>query len=56
MHDSMYTAVLDNIKRVKNEGIIFVEPKKEEGKAKFPNIHDITLQCLRETSTGKLVG
>lgn len=56
MHDSMYTAVLDNIKRVKNEGIVFVEPKREEGKAKFPNIHDITLQCLRETSNGKLSG
>lgn len=56
MHDSMYEAVLDNIKRVKNEGIVFVEPKREEGKAKFPNIHDITLQCLRETSNGKLSG
>ena len=56
MHDSMYAAVLDNIKRVKNEGIVFVEPKREEGKAKFPNIHDITLQCLRETSNGKLSG
>jgi len=56
MHDSMYAAVLDNIKRVKNEGIVFVEPKREEEKAKFPNIHDITLQCLRETSNGKLSG
>ena len=38
MHDSMYKAVLDNIKKIKNEGIVFVEPKREEGKAKFPNI------------------
>jgi phosphopantothenoylcysteine decarboxylase/phosphopantothenate--cysteine ligase len=56
MHDSMYTAVGDNIKKVKDEGIVLVEPKKEEGKAKFPNINDITLQCLRETSDGKLTG
>jgi phosphopantothenoylcysteine decarboxylase/phosphopantothenate--cysteine ligase len=52
----MYTAVGDNIKKVKDEGIVLVEPKKEEGKAKFPNINDITLQCLRETSDGKLTG
>ena len=56
MHDSMYNAVLDNIKILKNEGIVFLEPKKEEGKAKFPSIHDITLQTLRETSQGKLKG
>jgi phosphopantothenoylcysteine decarboxylase/phosphopantothenate--cysteine ligase len=56
MHDSMYTAVLDNIKKAKDEGIVFIEPKKEEGKAKFPNIHDITLQSLRETSEGKFIG
>jgi phosphopantothenoylcysteine decarboxylase / phosphopantothenate---cysteine ligase len=56
MHDSMYKAVSENIQRVKNEGIIFIEPKREEGKAKFPNIQDITLQSLRETSEGKLRG
>ena len=48
MHESMYTAVEGNIQRLKDEGIVFLEPKKEEGKAKFPDIHDITLQALRE--------
>lgn len=48
MHESMYTAVEGNIKKLKDEGTVFLEPKKEEGKAKFPDIHDITLQTLRE--------
>lgn len=56
MHESMYKAVSQNIARLKEEGIIFLEPKREEGKAKFPNIHDIVLQALRETSKGKLKG
>ena len=38
------------------KGIIFIDPKREEGKAKFPSIQDITLQTLRETSEGKLRG
>ena len=54
MHDSMYNAVSDNIEILKKDGIVFLEPKKEEDKAKFPSIHDITLQTLRETSEGKL--
>jgi len=56
MHDSMYKTISENIQRVKDDGIIFLNPKMEEGKAKFPNIHDITLQSLRETSTGQLKG
>jgi phosphopantothenoylcysteine decarboxylase / phosphopantothenate---cysteine ligase len=56
MHDSMYKAISENIQRVKDDGIIFLNPKMEEGKAKFPSIHDITLQALRETSTGQLKG
>lgn len=58
MHESMYTAIKSNIRKIKAEcrGVTFVEPKKEEGKAKFPSIHDITLQALRETSAGKLKG
>ncbi len=56
MHDSMYRSISENIQKVKDEGIIFLEPKLEEGKAKFPNVHDITLQSLRETSEGKLKG
>ena len=56
MHDSMYKAVSENIEKCKDEGIIFIDPKREEGKAKFPSIQDITLQTLRETSEGKLKG
>lgn len=56
MHESMYKAVFDNVEKLKEEGIVFLEPKKEEGKAKFPSIHDITLQVLRETSKGTLRG
>ncbi len=56
MHDSMYRSISENIQKIKDEGITFLEPRLEEGKAKFPNIHDITLQSLRETSEGKLKG
>ncbi len=56
MHDSMYKAISKNIQTVKEEGVIFLKPKLEEGKAKFPNIHDITLQSLKETSEGCLMG
>jgi phosphopantothenoylcysteine decarboxylase/phosphopantothenate--cysteine ligase len=56
MHDSMYKTISENIQRVKDDGIIFLDPKMEEGKAKFPSIHDITLQSLRETSKGQLKG
>ena len=56
MHDSMYNAISENIQRVKDDGIIFLNPKMEEGKAKFPSIQDITLQALRETSKGQLKG
>jgi len=56
MHDSMYKTISENIQRVKDDGIIFLDPKMEEGKAKFPSMHDITLQSLRETSKGQLKG
>ena len=56
MHDSMYKAISENIQKVKDDGIIFLNPKMEEGKAKFPSIHDITLQSLREISEGQLKG
>ena len=56
MHDSMYKAISENIQKLKDEGIMFLNPKKEEGKAKFPSIHDITLLTLRETSEKKLNG
>jgi phosphopantothenoylcysteine decarboxylase/phosphopantothenate--cysteine ligase len=56
MHDSMYKAISNNIQIVKEEGVIFLKPKLDEGKAKFPSIHDITLQSLKETSEGHLRG
>lgn len=54
MHHSMYLAVSDNISKLKEEGITFIKPKIEEKKAKFPDIDDIVLHVLRETSTGDL--
>ena len=56
MHNSMYKAVKENIETLKGEGITFVKPKVEEKKAKFPDINDIVLQVLRETSKGELRG
>lgn len=56
MHNSMYKAVKENIETLKGEGITFVKPKVEEKKAKFPDINDIVLHVLRETSKGELRG
>ncbi len=56
MHNSMYKAVKENIETLKSEGITFVKPKVEEKKAKFPDINDIVLHVLRETSKGELRG
>jgi len=56
MHNSMYKAVKENIETLKDEGITFVKPKVEEKKAKFPDIDDIVLHVLRETSKGELRG
>ncbi|MCQ2977524.1 MAG: bifunctional phosphopantothenoylcysteine decarboxylase/phosphopantothenate--cysteine ligase CoaBC [archaeon] len=47
MHDSMYDAVSENIKKLKNDGIKFVNPRIDEGKAKFPSIEDIVLESIR---------
>lgn len=54
MHHSMYLAVSDNISKLKEEGITFIKPKIKEKKAKFPDMDDIVLNVLRETSTGDL--
>lgn len=54
MNNSMYKAISENIHKLKDEGIVFVEPKIEEGKAKFPDIDDIVLHVLRRTSKGEL--
>lgn len=56
MNYSMYKTISENINKLKEEGIVFVKPKIEEGKAKFPDINDIVLYVLRETSKGELSG
>lgn len=56
MHNSMYKAIKENIETLKGEGITFVKPKIEEKKAKFPDINDIVLNVLRQTSKGELNG
>lgn len=47
MHDSMYDAIEENVSKLKNEGIKFLNPRIEEGKAKFPAIEDIVLESIR---------
>jgi phosphopantothenoylcysteine decarboxylase/phosphopantothenate--cysteine ligase len=56
MHHSMYRAVDENIQKLKSEGVVFVEPKEEENKAKFPSIENIILQVQKATSTDQLKG
>ncbi|KZX12306.1 bifunctional phosphopantothenoylcysteine decarboxylase/phosphopantothenate--cysteine ligase CoaBC [Methanobrevibacter filiformis] len=48
MHDSMYSAISENIDKTKQENnVYFVDPKMSEGKAKFPDINDIVLESIR---------
>ena len=47
MHDSMYDAVSENVDKLKEDGIRFVNPRIDEGKAKFPAIEDIVLESIR---------
>ena len=48
MHDSMYKAIEDNIDKIKKEGsATFIDPRMDEGKAKFPSKDDIVLESLR---------
>lgn len=56
MHQSMYRAVEENVEKLKKEGVIFVEPKEEENKAKFPSIDDVVLNVQRASSAGDLKG
>ncbi len=56
MHQSMYHAVDENIQKLKSDGVVFIEPKEEENKAKFPSIADIVLQAQKATSAGGLEG
>ncbi len=54
MHDSMYRAVQKNINKVEEDGITIIPPRIDEGKAKFPDMRDIVLQVMRQTSQGIL--
>ena len=54
MHDSMYDAVSDNVQKLKDDGIIFVNPRIDEGKAKFPAIEDIVLESIRTINLDKV--
>lgn len=53
MHDSMYFAINENLEKCKKEGIHFIEPKMDEGKAKFPDIENIILESLRLINLNK---
>ena len=54
MHDSMYDAVSENVEKLKDEGIKFVNPRIDEGKAKFPAIEDIVLESVRAVNLDKV--
>ena len=54
MHDSMYDAVSENVEKLKNEGIKFVNPRIDEGKAKFPAIEDIVLESVRTVNLDRV--
>lgn len=54
MHDSMYDAVSENVEKLKEEGIKFVNPRIDEGKAKFPSIEDIVLESIRAINLDKV--
>lgn len=56
MHDSMYCSVEENIHKLEEEGIKFVKPRMDEGKAKFPDLDDIVLNSLRNANNGDLNG
>lgn len=54
MHDSMFKAISENIEKVKeNDKVVFVDPRMDEGKAKFPYIEDIVLESLRLINLNK---
>ena len=54
MHDSMYRSIKENIDKIKDEGsAIFIKPRMDEGKAKFPSKEDIVLESLRTINLNK---
>ncbi len=54
MHDSMYDSVSENVEKLKKDGISFVNPRMDEGKAKFPAIEDIVLESVRAVNLDKV--
>ena len=54
MHDSMYKAIKENIEKINSESsATFINPRMDEGKAKFPSIEDIVLESLRAINLNK---
>lgn len=54
MHDSMYKAIEENIDKIRQEGsATFINPRMDEGKAKFPSKDDIVLESLRTINLNK---
>ena len=54
MHDSMYKAIEENIDKIKQEGsATFINPRMDEGKAKFPSKDNIVLESLRTVNLNK---
>ena len=54
MHDSMYKAIEGNIDKIKEEkSAVFIKPRMDEGKAKFPSKEDIVLESLRTINLNK---
>jgi phosphopantothenoylcysteine decarboxylase/phosphopantothenate--cysteine ligase len=58
MHESMIEnpAVMGAVEKLKSMGIEFVEPKYEEGKAKFQDVENICLQVERKLSSQEMRG
>ncbi len=58
MHISMYKhpVVLENIEKLNNIGIIFIEPKLEEHKAKMPELEEIVEKVIRTIGKRDLAG
>ena len=58
MHISMYNhpVVLENIEKLRKMGIILIEPKLEEHKAKMPDIDEIVANVIRAAGKRDLTG
>jgi phosphopantothenoylcysteine decarboxylase/phosphopantothenate--cysteine ligase len=58
MHESMIEnpAVMEAVEKLKAMGVEFVEPRREEGKAKFQDIENICLQVERRLYSHEMKG